>query len=177
MSIQILLIVTLLYLISITIFNSHIQPSIIKFFLYSKSCQSGICEHICTFDNPAPPIQSARIKTNGTFGFKYGHVEIRAKLPKGEWLWPALWLMPSHSVYGNWPRSGEIDLMESRSNPYLMNGDMNVGVRQIASTLHYGTESNNSAWRTSHYVKNDQFGWNEDFHSYQVKWAPGMYGL
>lgn len=56
------------------------------------------------------------MRTAETFSFKYGRVEIKAKLPKGKWIWPALWLLPKHSIYGNWPASGEIDIMESRGN-------------------------------------------------------------
>lgn len=54
------------------------------------------------------PIRSARVDSSESFSFKYGTLEIRAKMPLGDWLWPALWLMPRYSVYGWWPASGEI---------------------------------------------------------------------
>lgn len=63
-----------------------------------------------------PPIQSARLTTNGTFSLKYGRVEIRAKMPTGDWIWPAVWMMPKSSVYGPWPQSGEIDIFEGKGN-------------------------------------------------------------
>lgn len=53
---------------------------------------------------------SARI--NSVRSFLYGKFEISAKLPQGSGTWPALWLMPERSVYGGWPNSGEIDIME-----------------------------------------------------------------
>ncbi len=56
---------------------------------------------------------SARIKTLGNGDWKYGRFEVRAKLPTGRGIWPAIWFLPSESVYGNWPSSGEIDLMEN----------------------------------------------------------------
>ncbi|WP_081671026.1 family 16 glycosylhydrolase [Sporocytophaga myxococcoides] len=56
---------------------------------------------------------SARIKTLGNGDWKYGRFEVKAKLPTGKGIWPAIWFLPSESVYGNWPSSGEIDLMES----------------------------------------------------------------
>lgn len=56
---------------------------------------------------------SARIKTLGNGDWKYGRFEIKAKLPTGRGIWPAIWFLPSESVYGNWPSSGEIDLMEN----------------------------------------------------------------
>lgn len=40
------------------------------------------------------PVQSARISTAGRFHIKYGRVEVEAKLPVGDWLWPAIWLLP-----------------------------------------------------------------------------------
>src|SRR5690606_30482954 len=56
---------------------------------------------------------SARIKTLGNGDWKYGRFEVRAKLPTGRGIWPAIWFLPSESIYGNWPSSGEIDLMEN----------------------------------------------------------------
>lgn len=63
-----------------------------------------------------PPVQSARITTRFSHSIAYGRVEIRARLPEGDWLWPALWMLPVDYVYGPWPMSGEIDIMESRGN-------------------------------------------------------------
>ena len=62
------------------------------------------------------PIRSARLRTAKSFSLKYGRVEVRAKLPKGDWLWPAIWMLPTYQEYGTWPVSGEIDIMESRGN-------------------------------------------------------------
>ncbi len=55
---------------------------------------------------------SARLVTKNKFDFKYGRVEVRAILPKGRGLWPAIWMLPTDWKYGNWPKSGEIDIME-----------------------------------------------------------------
>ena len=62
------------------------------------------------------PVTSGKLSTINSFSFTYGRVEVRAKLPKGDWLWPAIWFLPQHSEYGRWPASGEIDIMESRGN-------------------------------------------------------------
>lgn len=80
------------------------------------------------------PVRSARINTRGKVGIKYGRVEVTAKLPKGDWLWPAIWMMPTDSVYGDWPRSGEIDIVEARGNSVDYPGGRNV----FYSTLHWG---------------------------------------
>ena len=54
--------------------------------------------------------------TRGKKSIKYGRVEVVAKMPQGDWLWPAIWMMPEDSVYGPWPNSGEIDIAESKGN-------------------------------------------------------------
>ena len=99
------------------------------------------------------PIQSAMLKSK--LNFRFGKVEIKAKLPRGDWLWPALcnndfavmfvckinqlWyrigLLPNASIYGEWPKSGEIDIMESRGN----DGNYSIGGRNaVTSSLHWG---------------------------------------
>lgn len=56
--------------------------------------------------------QTGCIDTRGKFSFLYGKLEVRAKFTHGQGSWPAIWLMPEESVYGGWPKSGEIDVME-----------------------------------------------------------------
>lgn len=63
------------------------------------------CERQGSKDHIINPIRSVRMDTRDSFSFKYGVMEIRAKNPAGDWLWPALWLMPKNSVYG-----GEVKL-------------------------------------------------------------------
>ncbi|TKC12639.1 glycosyl hydrolase family protein [Pedobacter polaris] len=55
---------------------------------------------------------SARLATRKKFDWKYGRLEVRAMLPKGRGLWPAIWMLPTNWKYGSWPASGEIDVME-----------------------------------------------------------------
>lgn len=55
---------------------------------------------------------SARLVTRGKAAWKYGRMEIRAKLPRGRGVWPAIWMLPQSWAHGGWPRSGEIDIME-----------------------------------------------------------------
>ncbi|MEE1946460.1 family 16 glycosylhydrolase [Pedobacter sp. KR3-3] len=55
---------------------------------------------------------SARLVSKNKFDVKYGRVEVRAILPKGRGIWPAIWMLPTDWKYGNWPKSGEIDIME-----------------------------------------------------------------
>jgi beta-glucanase (GH16 family) len=56
---------------------------------------------------------SARINTRDRFAFRYGRIEARIRLPGGQGIWPAFWLLPQDDVYGTWAASGEIDIMEA----------------------------------------------------------------
>lgn len=47
---------------------------------------------------------------------KYGRMQIRSKMPAGDWLWSGIWMLPKDDHYGHWPASGEIDLLESVGN-------------------------------------------------------------
>jgi Glycosyl hydrolases family 16 len=61
-----------------------------------------------------PPVMSARLTTKDSHSIRFGKVEVVAKLPRGDWLWPAIWMAPVDSVYGPWPLSGEIDVRPAR---------------------------------------------------------------
>jgi len=56
---------------------------------------------------------SARMVTKNKGDWKYGRVEVRAQLPSGRGIWPAIWMLPTKWEYGPWPHSGEIDIMEN----------------------------------------------------------------
>jgi beta-glucanase (GH16 family) len=106
---------------------------------------------------------SSRLTTKGRFAQAYGRFEIRAKLPTGQGLWPAIWLLPADNAYGGWAASGEIDLMEARGQ----NADKVVG------TIHYG-----AAWPGNvHTGKDFSFPTGQDisdFHVYALEWEPGV---
>lgn len=56
------------------------------------------------------PVQSARLITKNAVNIKYGKVEVKAKFPSGDWLWPRIMMLPTNDSYGVWPRSGQIDV-------------------------------------------------------------------
>jgi len=118
--------------------------------------------------NVLNPIQSASVRTTESFAFKFGRMEIRAKMPRGDWLWPALWLLPKYNSYGNWPASGEIDLVESRGNMGYPDG----GVNQIGSTLHWGPTWQNDAYVKTHATYTLPDGdFADDFHIFGFVWS------
>jgi len=123
------------------------------------------------------PTVSQRLRTKDTFVFTYGRVEARIKMPQGDWTWPAFWMFPTEDKYGQWPRSGEIDITEVRGNRKLFDWQgVNIGSEQTASTLHYGPDTNNNGFMKTHGTRNtpvDQ-GYDRDFHIFEVVWTPEM---
>lgn len=90
-----------------------------------------------------PPVLSGRINTKKGATIKYGRVEVTAKMPEGDWLWPAIWMLPVNATYGPWPLSGEIDIAESRGNNHTYaQGGNNI----VSSALHWGPDPANDAW-------------------------------
>ena len=99
---------------------------------------------------------STRIKTQNKVKFTYGYIEAKIALPTVQGMWPAFWMMPNDSVYGGWPHSGEIDIMDAK-------GRIN---NQSSSALHF---SNLSGQHT--YLANERNGHNiAEFHKYAVEW-------
>lgn len=90
-----------------------------------------------------PPVKSGRVSTRYGPKIRYGRVEVTATLPEGDWLWPAIWMLPANDTYGIWPNSGEIDIAESRGNnfTYPLGGNNIIG-----STLHWGPTPDTDAW-------------------------------
>ncbi|CAH1105417.1 unnamed protein product [Psylliodes chrysocephalus] len=132
------------------------------------------CVRTGTKDIILNPIKSARMHTAESFAFKFGKVEARAKAPIGDWLWPAIWMMPRWNKYSSWPASGEIDIMESRGNRQFFKNKINIGVEQVSSTLHWGPNANYNRYNYTTFQKNDDNpnGWHQDFHRYQLEWRP-----
>ena len=99
---------------------------------------------------------SARITTQSKKSFTYGRIDIRAKLPKGKGIWPALWMLGSNLNSVGWPASGEIDIMEL------------VGHEPAKShaTVHYGTSVANHLSKGNSYSLNGAT-FNDQFHVFR----------
>jgi beta-glucanase (GH16 family) len=102
---------------------------------------------------------SSKILTSGKKSFQYAHIDIRAKLPKGKGIWPALWLLPQNNVYGGWPRSGEIDMMEAIGHE----------PGKVYGTLHYGPGPG-SIQISRGYTLPGSALFNDEFHVFSLEW-------
>lgn len=115
-------------------------------------------ERIGTFN-----FTSARINTRDRFAFRYGRFEARMKLPPGQGIWPAFWMLAQDSPYGGWAASGEIDIMEG----------VNLGAsggNRIYGTIHFGGEAPANVFVGESYdVATDV---TSEFHVYAVEWDP-----
>jgi beta-glucanase (GH16 family) len=100
---------------------------------------------------------SARLKTQGLQSFQYGRIEARLKVPSGDGVWPAFWMLGSSFDGTNWPDCGEVDIMEYVGRE----PDLIIG------TLHgpgYSGASGVSQWNRQEYAIAD------DFHTYAIEW-------
>ncbi len=117
------------------------------------------------------PYTSARLTTKKKADFKYGRFEMRAKLPAGQGSWPAFWMMPTDSVYGDWPRSGEIDIMEAVNlKTTAADGKVEANVH---GTLHYGKAAPNNVNSGKAYTLPGGKNPADDFHTYALEWQEG----
>ena len=104
---------------------------------------------------------SGRIRTKWHAEWKYCRVEVRAKLPAGRGMWPAIWMLPTTEKYGGWASSGEIDIVEViGQEPEKLHG-----------TIHFG-----SPWpKNQHATKSvslEHGTFADDFHVFALEWEP-----
>ena len=106
---------------------------------------------------------SGRIRSKHRGDWKYGKFEIRAKLPAGQGVWPAIWMMPTDEVYGTWASSGEIDIMEFKGQEPSV----------VWGTLHYGKQ-----WPDNKHpgdtFKLEQGNFSDDFHVFAIEWEEAV---
>lgn len=107
---------------------------------------------------------SARLRTRNRGDWLYGRFEIRARLPRGRGLWPAIWMMPTDGAYGGWASSGEIDVVEL------------VGHRphEILGTLHHGDSFPHNV-HTGHVHRLTRGDFCSEFHDFALEWEPDSF--
>ncbi|WP_374164288.1 family 16 glycosylhydrolase [Arcticibacter sp. MXS-1] len=103
---------------------------------------------------------SSRLVTRNKADFLYGRIEVRAKLPAGKGTWPAIWMLPTEWSYGDWPKSGEIDIMEHVGyDPGV------IHVSTHTEAYYFKINTQKTATRR---IENAT----TDFHVYRVDWTP-----
>ena len=105
---------------------------------------------------------SARMKSSHKGDWKYGRIEVKAKLPLGPGMWPAIWMLPTDWVYGGWPESGEIDIMEN----YARNGILYNSSEGNIHTKAYNHSIGTNKGAQIHGLSNVQ----DNYHVYAVSW-------
>ena len=108
---------------------------------------------------------SARLKTKGSGDWRYGRFEIRAKLPEGQGIWPAIWMLPTDEVYGGWAASGEIDIVELVGH----------APDRVHGTLHYGGEWPMNTYTGDSYRLPDEERFSDSFHVFTLIWEEGAF--
>lgn len=109
--------------------------------------------------DPDENFTSTRIKTQDKQTFTYGRVDIRAKLPKGQGIWPALWMLGNDIPDQGWPACGEIDIMELVGHePSTVHG-----------TVHWGIDPAQHKYKGNRYrLEGEDFS--EQFHVFSIYW-------
>jgi beta-glucanase (GH16 family) len=90
----------------------------------------------------------------------YGKIEVNAKLPTGKGTWPAIWMLPTEWVYGDWPKSGEIDIME-----HVGYDQNNVHVTMHTEAYYFKINTQKSSQRIIPTASTE-------FHTYAIEWTP-----
>lgn len=103
---------------------------------------------------------SSRIVTKGKKAFKFGRIDIRAALPKGQGLWPALWMLGSNIDAVSWPACGEIDIMELTGN--LPN--------RVLSTVHFGANTSQHQYVSQAKYLSGSANFQDEFHVFSIDW-------
>ena len=113
---------------------------------------------------------SGKILTQGRFSWRYGKIEARAKVPGGQGVWPAIWMMPELSTYGGWPKSGEIDILETVNLGAPCDSCEGGRENRVFGTIHFAGDATGAHRQVSHNVPMPPSA--DGFHVYAVEWSP-----
>ena len=118
----------------------------------------------CKGNEKSGNFTSGFVETKGKKSWTYGYIEARIKMPNNKSTWPGFWMSPDKPTYGSWPRSGEIDIVESKGS------DLDFA----AADAHWGKSPTNKRHKNSRKSNlpagfKDTTGW----HTYGVKWTEG----
>ncbi|WVW84865.1 hypothetical protein I302_106900 [Kwoniella bestiolae CBS 10118] len=114
------------------------------------------------------PVKTARLITKNSHSIKYGKVEVKAKFPTGDWLWPRISMLPVNNTYGAWPRSGQINILGGRGNNATYDAR---GVDYAQSDLHWGpTVDLDRQYLTWGYREQRRTYYSQKYHTFGLEW-------
>ena len=119
----------------------------------------------------AKAFTSARLVTRGRASWRYGRIEVRARLPLGQGSWPAIWMLPERWRYGPWPRSGEIDIMEAVNLGTPCQACSGGHENHVLGTIHFGDRPPHNKYLSTDVQLTGAIG---GFHVYRVEWNPNQ---
>ncbi|HEY6226321.1 MAG TPA: glycoside hydrolase family 16 protein [Verrucomicrobiae bacterium] len=108
---------------------------------------------------------SGRIKTQGLHSWTYGKIAARIKLPYGQGIWPAFWMLGDNITTVGWPKCGEIDIME------MIGGGENRD-DTIYGTLHWDANNSHASYGSGPIELSDPQFFYQDFHVFEFEWQP-----
>lgn len=118
---------------------------------------------------------SGKVRTRGLHAWRYGRIEVRAKVPPGQGTWPAVWMMPAEDIYGPWPLSGEIDILEAVNiGAKCKVCEGGKGENRTISALHFGELAPKNRLVDHRNTFPDLALPSDDFHVYAVEWGEGL---
>jgi beta-glucanase (GH16 family) len=132
---------------------------------------------IASMPNPktTKPFTSGKVRTLGLASWQYGKVEFRAKPPKGQGTWPAVWMMPADEYYGGWPLSGEIDILEGVNlGASCAECKGTVGENRMLSAVHFGDKAPKNTHVHKRVALPDLSLPSDDFHIWTFEWGAGL---
>ncbi len=110
---------------------------------------------------------SARLKSKNKQVFQGGKIEARIKLPQGQGMWPAFWMLGENIDQAYWPACGEIDIMEMVGGTASPNNDA-----LVYETLHWGSAQGHLLTDPNNFYRLSQGRFCEDFHTFGIDWTP-----
>ncbi len=135
--------------------NAHTQDG--------KLVITALQEDLTGSDGIARHYTSARLKTQNLFTQAYGRFEARIKIPKGQGIWPAFWMLGNDITQNGWPKCGEIDIVENIGRePGIIHG-----------SLHGPSSTAHTSDLTATVSLPSGQNYSDDFHIYAIEWEPG----
>lgn len=129
---------------------------------YIETDDDGVSALVISAQEDSPGnYTSAKLTTQGLQSFMYGRIEARMKMPFGEGMWPAFWMLGDNITEVDWPGCGEIDIME------MVGFEPNI----VHGTVHYTTSDNfHNSYSGSQEIQSGNLS--DLYHNYRIEWTP-----